>query len=212
MLISRRRITIAIAVVGLVGAVAFGVSMRTSSQQLQPSASNAHNDEAQQIEKLVDQPLRALENNDSPLRILEAKVKEIPGPQFVKLTGKKTDLPAVCSVPEVRLLNGSVKTITGFSLAVRDPESKITRGIIEGKIKIVPGATFTAARELFLRPEWVSTSDTDGQQNPHLAQPKINSEKYWLAFATRATLFVTVVQVKFEDGSEWIMKEGGDIK
>ena len=212
MLIPRRRITIAIAVVGLVGAVAFGVSLRTSSQQLQPSASNVHNDESQQIEKLVDQPLRVLENNDSPLRILEARVKEIPGSQFVKLTGKKTDLPAVCSVPEVKLFNGSVKTITGFSLAVRDPESKTTRGIIQSKIKIVPGTTFTAARESFLRPEWVSTSDKEGQENPHLAQPKINSEKYWLSFASRATLFVIVVQVKFEDGSEWTVKEGGDIK
>jgi hypothetical protein len=210
MLISRRRITIAIAVVGLVGAVAFGLGLRTRSQQLQPSASNRNNDESQ-IEKLPDQALRVLENNDSPLRILEARVKEIPGPQFLKLTGKKTDLPAVCSVPEVKLLNGSVKTITGFILAVRDPESKTTRGVILSKIKIVPGATFTAVRESFLRPEWVSTSDKDGQENPHMAQPTINSEKYWLS-ASRATLFVTVVQVKFEDGSEWVVKEGGDIK
>lgn len=210
MLISRRKITIAIAVVGLVGAVAFGVGLRTRSQQLQPSALNRNNDESQ-IDKLPDQALRVLENNDSPLRIMEARVKEIPASQFVKLTGKKTDLPAVCSVPEVKLLNGSVKTITGFILAVRDPESKTTRGVILNKIKIVPGATFTAVRESFLRPEWVSTSDKAGQENPHMAQPTINSEKYWLS-ASRATLFVTVVQVNFEDGSEWVVKEGGDIK
>lgn len=207
--IPRRSITIAIAVVGLLGAVAFGLSLRTRSQQLQPSASNVHNDESQQIESLVDQPLRVLENDDSPLRILDARVKEITGPQFVKLTGKKTDLPTVCSVPEVRLLNSSAKTITTFSLAIRDPESKTTRGIIQSKVTIVPGSTFTVARESFLRPEWVSTSD---KENGHLAQPKINSEKYWLSFASRAALFVTVVQVKFEDGSEWIVKEGGDIK
>jgi hypothetical protein len=97
-------------------------------------------------------------------------------------------------------------------LAVRDPESKTTRGIVQSKISIIPGATFTAMRESFIRPEWVSTLDENGKPNPHVARPTIRSEKYWISFAGRSSIFVTVAQVEFQDGSTWIVKEGGDIR
>jgi hypothetical protein len=102
---TRRRITIAIAIIGLLGAVTFGLGLRTRSQSLQLTASKGSDNELQQVENSTDQALRVVENDDSPLRILDAKVKEIPGPEFIKLTGKRTELPAVCSVPEVKLLN-----------------------------------------------------------------------------------------------------------
>lgn len=207
---TRRTTTIAIAVIGLLGAVTFGLGLRARSQSLQPPASKTSDNESQQIQSSTDQALRVAENDDSPLRILEAKVKEISGTEFVKLTGKKTDLPTVSSVPEVRLLNSSPKTITGFILAVRDPQSKTTRGIVQSKLTIVPGATFTATRESFIRPEWVP--DPDGKANAHIVRPSVNSEKYWLPFAGRAALFVTVARVEFQDGSTWTVKEGGDIR
>lgn len=212
MQISHARITIAIAVIGLLGAVTFGIGLRTTRQQVHPSISKAIDNEAQQLENSTDQSLRVVENNDSPLRILDAKVKEISGPQFTKLTGKRIELPAVSSVPEVKLLNSSGKTITAFILAIRDPETKTTRGIVQNNVAIVPGGAYTAVRETFLRPEWVSAIDKDGQLKPRLAQPGLNSEKYWISFASRLQLFVTVVRVDFHDGTVWTVREGGDIK
>src|SRR5215212_10768179 len=110
-ILTHRRFTIAIVVVALFVAVTFGLSLRTRSQQLQPSTSKIIDDQFQRIERSPDQPLRAVENDDSPLRILEAKVKEISAPDFTQLTGKQTSLVTICSVPEVRLLNSSSKTI-----------------------------------------------------------------------------------------------------
>jgi hypothetical protein len=210
--LSHSRITIAITVVALLAAVAFGLSRRARSQQLQPSTSIVIDDRFQQIEKLADQPLRVVENDDSPFRILDAKVKEISGPDFTKLTGKHTALAAVCSVPQVRLLNSSAKEITGFVLAVRDPATKTTRGMVQSKVSIKQGEIYTVPRQAFIEPEWTSAVDNNGKIRSGSVQPDIHSDKYWISFASRADLFVTVARVSFQDGSIWTVKEGGDIK
>ncbi len=210
--LNRRRITLPIAFVALLGAVVFGLTLKTRSQQLRPSNSTVIDERLQQVEKSTDQPLRVVGNEDSPLRILEAKVKEISGPDFTKLTGRQTSLPTVSSVPEVRLLNSSAKTITGFVLVVRDPASKSTRGVIQNKVEIAQGETYTAPRKSFLRSEWVSDVDKEGGLKSRFASQDINSEKYWISFAGRSDLFVTVARVSFEDGSSWTLREGGDVK
>lgn len=209
MRLSHPRITIAIAVIGLLGAVTFGLSRRT---QFQYSASAAGSKEVQQIENSADQPLRVLENNDSPLRIIEAKVKEISGPDFTKLTGQQTSLMAVCTVPEVHLLNSSAQTITAFILTLRDPLSKTTRAIVQSKVSIAQGETYTMPRQAFIAPEMTSTVNNDGQIKTRFGQPDLRSEKYWISFAKRADLYVTVARVTFQDGSKWTIKEGGDIR
>jgi hypothetical protein len=211
-ILTNRRIAFAGIIVGLLGAITFGVSLRTSSQQLKPTTSTVVDTLSQQVERSADQPLRILENDDAPLRIVEAKVKEISGPEFTKLTGKKTDLLAVCSVPEVRLLNSSGKTITQFILAVRHPASRTTRGIVHNKLSIAPGSTFTVGRQFFVRREWTSTLEPDGDIKVERAQPEASSERYWISFAERSQLFVTVGEVEFEDGTRWRVKEGGDIR
>jgi hypothetical protein len=208
-----RRIAFGSIVVGLLGAITFGISLRTSSQQLKPTTPDAAADNlSQQIEKSADQPLRVLENDDAPLRVIEAKVKEISGSEFTKLTGKKTDLLAVCSVPEVRLLNSSGKTITQFVLAVRNPASKTTRGIVHSQLSLAPGSTFTVGRQFFVRQEWTSTLEPGGQVKVSRERPEISSERYWISFAERSQLFVTVGEVEFQDGTRWRVKEGGDIR
>ena len=207
-ILTKGKIAFATIMISVLVAIAFGLSI--TSQQLQPSASKGDT-LSQQVEKSADQALRVVENDDAPLRILDAKVKEIAGQDFTKLTGKKTDLPSVCSVPEVRLLNSSGKKITEFVLAVRDPRSKTTRGIIQNKVSINSGDTFTVWRHSFVRPEWTSTVDAKGKTTTQL-QPEVNSEKYWISFANRADLFITVVEVAFHDGSNWKVKEGGEIR
>lgn len=210
-ILTRRKLTIASVILSVLGAVAFGVSLKTTSQQL-PSSTSKVDAQSQQIEKSPDQPLRVLENDDSPLHILDARVKEISGSDFTKLTGQKTSLVLVCSVPEVHLLNSSSKTITGFILVIRDPVSKNTRGIVQSKVSIAQGDTYVAARQSFIQPEWTSVVDQGGQIKPRFATPGIDSEKYWISFAERSDLFVTVARVNFQDGSSWTVKEGGDIR
>lgn len=210
--LTNRRIVFASVIVALVGAITFGLSLRTTSQQLKPTASDVVDNLSQQVERSADQPLRVVENDDAPLRIVEAKVKEISGPEFSKLTGKKTDLLAVCSVPEVRLLNSSGKTITQFVLAVRNPSSRTTRGIVHSKLSILPGATLTVPREIFVRREWTSAVEPSGEIKVKRTQSEVSSDRYWISFAERSQLFVTVGEVEFKDGTNWKLKEGGDIK
>lgn len=210
-ILNRRRVTIGIAVVALLGAATFGLTLKTTSQQLHSSTSTGP-DTLQQIEKSVDQPLRVVESTDAPLRIVGAKVKEISGSDFTRLTGQKTSLDTVCSVPEVQLLNSSPKPITGFVLVIRDPGSKTSRGIVQTKVFISQGETYTAQRQAFMRAEWTSSVDKDGQITPKFVQRDMNSEKYWISFARRSDLFVTIARVSFQDGSTWKVKEGGEIQ
>jgi hypothetical protein len=40
----------------------------------------------------------------------------------------------------------------------------------------------------------------------------MESEQYWLTFAERSDLFITVGKVSFDDGSGWLIKEGGEVR
>lgn len=211
-ILNRRRVTIAIAVVALLGAATFGLTLKTASQQLHSSMSTGPGNIFQQIEKSADQPIRVVETADSPVHILGAKVKEISGSDFTKLTGQKTSLDTVSSVPEVQFLNSSAKAITGFVFVIRDPGSKTSRGIVQTKVLIPQGETYTIQRQAFLRGEWTSSVDKDGQITTKFAPRDLNSEKYWISFANRSELFVTVAHVSFQDGSTWTVKEGGEIQ
>ena len=191
-----------------VSALVVFLSVRTTSQQPNLPARNS----VEEIAEAPDQPLRILENNDSPLRIIEAKVKEIPGFQFTTLTGRTTDLSSVSSVPQARLVNNSPQTVTGFILAIRDPKSKHSYGIVQNKVSIGPGETYVVAREDFIKTELLTTRESNGQIRQKSVRASMNSEKYWMTFASRSDLFVTVGQVSFKDGSVWQIKEGGEIR
>ena|SRR6185437_12366261 len=211
-ILNRRRVAIAIGVMALVGAVTFGLTLKTTSQQLHSSSSSGTSNTVQQIENSVDQPMRVVETADSPVHILSAKVKEISGSDFTKLTGQKTSLATVSSVPEVQFLNSSTKAITGFVVLIRDPRSKTSRGIIQTKILIPQGETYIVQRRAFLRGEWTSSADQNGQVTTKFAPRDMDSEKYWISFANRSELFVTVAHVSFQDGTTWTVKEGGEIQ
>ncbi len=213
-LLNHRRIILASLIVTLLVAFTFGLSRRTSSEksQSQSSAVKSTDEVVQDLENSAEESLRVIEDNDSPLRILTAKVKLIKNADFTKLTGQKTDLSAVASVPETKLINSSGKTITGFVLILRDPSSRTTRGVVNSKVSIVPGGTYTASRESFVRPEWMSGEEKDGKIRARLRQPGVNSEKFWISFAERSNVFVTVARVNFQDGTIWKLTEGGEIR
>lgn len=206
--LTRRKVTLITGVIALVTVATFGFNIRSENQQAlahnSPKNENAQGD--------IEQTLRVAENDDSPLRVSEAKVKEISGFEFTQLTGNTTALPVVSSVPEVRLLNSSAKTITGFVFVVRDPESKISRGVVQNKVSIAPGETFAIARQSFLKSESVTVAEPGGQIHQKRIQPDATSEKYWMPFALRARLFVTVAKVSFQDGTLWRVREGAEIR
>ncbi len=209
--VNRRKILFACCIASLLLGVALALNP-TNGQQRQVLNQKDKGDTLEQIEKSLDQPLRVVEDNDAPLRIVDARVKEISGSHFTKLTGKTTSLVAVSSVPEGKVINSSGKTVTGFMFVIRDPQSRSTRGIVQNNVSIFPGETYTITRQHFIRPEKVTVFDKDGQIRDRLIQPEIDSEKYWVEFAGRSDLFVAVVRVSFEDGSIWTIKEGGEIK
>lgn len=193
-------------------AVGLALTLNTRSQQRQ--VSNQKDKEAllERVENSAEQPLKIVGNTDCPLKILQATVKEVAGAEFTQLTRKTTDLVTVSSVPEIRLLNTSGKTIAGFVLAVRHSESNMNHGIVQPKVSIAPGETYTVEREAFVPPDKLTIGDATGKTHEKLTQPKMDEEKYWVQFAPRSDLFVFVSLVVFDDGSEWKVTKGGEVK
>lgn len=191
--------------------VAFSLSARSSSRQSQVLKQKDRGVLLKQVEDLPELPIRVVENSDSPLKISQATVKEILGADYTRLTGRTTSFASVASFPYAILINTSGKTITGFIFGIRDPKTKALQTLSQEKISLPAGATHTIKREHFLAPEKTMTADNSGVR-PRLSLPKADSEKYWIDFAERSDLFVTVGMVFYEDGSSWTIKEEGEIK
>ncbi len=210
--VNRKVILIACCLVLLFSAVALALNLKSKDQHLQGSSRKSKDEMIRQVEESPDQLLRILGNDDCPLRLVEAKVKEVPGPLFTELTGKTTRLATVSSVPEVKLVNTSGRTVTRFFLAIRDPKSQTTRSLIRSRISIKPGETFMLRREDFGGAERVTAADAAGRIRQTMVKPGTDSEKRWLEFAARPDLFATIAMVDFEDGSNWTIKEGGEVR
>ena len=164
-----------------------------------------------QIDESEDQSLRVLGNDDCPLRITEAKSKELTGPLFTKLTGMVTDLEAISSVPEVTLVNASQQTVTTFYLAIRDPKSRKTRGFIKSNLALKPGESYVVKREHFAGAEKMTVLE-NGEIRETVVDPGLKSEKRWIEFAGRSDIFITIAKVEFENGESWVIKEGGEVR
>jgi hypothetical protein len=191
---------------------AFVVVTGADDRRTQGAGNEDKKELLRQVEESPDQPLRTLENEDSPLRLTETKVKEVPAHLFTKLTGRVTDLPAVSTVPEARLVNVSGRTVTGFMLLVRDPNSRSTRGVLKSELALKPGESFQIKRDHFVEPERRTTVGENGKTRQTTVAPGIESEKSWIQFAARPDLFVAVARVEFDDGSSWLIREGGEIR
>lgn len=208
---THKTIVFACCVIGLLAFVGAISNVETNSQQLQVLSQNEKDKLFERIRSSAETPFNVIENDDSPFRIIEAKSKEISGEEFTRLTRKTTDLTTVMSVPEVTLLNTSEKTITSFYLGVRNAETQSVRSFIKSKVSVAPGEVYTVTRDYFARPQKVTVSDSKGPRQKWV-QPEWDSEKFWLEFKKSPDVFVSVGQVSFADGSEWIVSEGGRVK
>lgn len=208
----RKTILLAGSLLCLLSIVLLTLGVKTKSQPPQVLSQNNKASLLRHIEGSQDLPLRVVGNNDCPLRIVQASVKEISGLDFSNLTGKTTDLPTLSSVPEVMLINASSETITGFVVALRDPQSRTTRGFVQENISVTPGETYLIKRDHFVEPEKKTVASEGGQARQTVETPGLDSEKYWLQFAARSDVFVTIGKVTFKSGRSWMIKEGGEVR
>lgn len=209
--VKRTKVIVGSSILSLLLAVTL-FTIKTSSQQLRAGKLKPPSDLLARIDKSPGLPLRVLENDDSPLRIVDAKVKEISGAEFTILTGTTTNLPTVPSLPEATLLNSSGKTITTFVVAVRDPISRSTRGFIQNQVKIRPGDTYLISPDHFVDAEKLTVANETGQVSQSVSRVAKESPKYWLQLGSRTDLFITIGRVNFEDGSNWKIKGGAELQ
>jgi hypothetical protein len=207
----RKTILVAGASLCLFSIIALTLGFKTNSQQPQVLSKNNKDSLIRYVENSQDLPLRVAENDDCPLRIVQATVKEIPGSDFSMLTGRTTDLVTVSSVPEVKLLNTSGETITGFVVVVREPQLRITRGFVQEKISIDPGESYLIKRQHFVKSEKTTIASANGPARQSTVLPGLDSEEYWLKFGG-SDVFVTIGKVTFKSGSSWLIKEGSEVR
>lgn len=199
--VARGNTLVGYGVVSLLLVVTLALSAKTQRKRQEILHQKAEDGAVEWIEKSADHSLQILGNEDSPLKIVEARVKELSGAEFTRLTRRTTDLDAISSVPEVELTNTSGKTITGFVLAVREPVSRTTLTHYERKVSVAPGETYVVRREHFVSSDQKVITGDDGKTRQVAVQPNLDSEKYWIQFGRRPDVFITVGIVKFDDGS-----------
>src|SRR5215207_9228119 len=141
--LTRKTFLFAVCIVLVVFTVALSSSVGISSQQSQVLKQKNRDVLLKQVEDLPELPIRVVENSDSPLKISQATVKEIPGADYTKLTGRTTNLVSAASFPHAILINTSGKTITGFIFGIRDPKTKTLQTLNQQNISLPAGATYT---------------------------------------------------------------------
>jgi hypothetical protein len=204
-------IVAAIAFVLLASTMALTIAKKVSSKPPQVLSQNNKDSLLRVVQNSVDLPVRVAGNDDCPLRIISAASKQISGPDFSKLTGRTTDRVTVSSVPEVHLVNSTDETVTGFIIVVRDPESRTTRGFVQDKVSVEPGAEYKIERDHFLEPQ-KRTFAGDNGVGQLTKMPGLDSDKYWLDFAEASNIFLTVGKVTLKSGRTWTVREGGEVR
>jgi hypothetical protein len=130
------------------------------------------------------------QDEDAPLKVLDARVHVISGDEYQRLTSQLAFGQEIISNPRVVLQNVSNKTIVGITLMVVDKAAGIKQGLYMKDQSIKPGQLFTIRSENFVR--------VGG--NP-AAKPK-----FWLEASDKSKVTVRVVAF-FADGSMWANKK-----
>ena len=198
---SKRRVIIVISTLFVLALVSVAVG-RTIRARMQAASARTQKDAlVAQIEKSLDFSLRIQQDEDTPLKILEAKVKEISAADCEKLTSIKSDLPLIVSAPEVRMLNVSTKTINRIMLFVSDGSGQRSTGVMMHDLSITPGAAFTIVPANFVKPETLTAVDENGKASSSV-KAAMKSKSFWLPFADKSQLQVRL-GVEFQDGTKW---------
>jgi hypothetical protein len=195
MVIPSRTLRVALLLVGVIAVSVAGIILtksvrRNTGSVYAESAYVPQNITKADFISLGEFALRTEQDDDAPLKILEAKVHVISGDEYRRLTGQPGRVGEVISAPRVVLENVSARTIVGVGVLVIDKGAHIKQGIYIKERSIKPGQRFTVLSENFVR--------VGG--NP-AANPK-----FWLDAADK-TQVVIRVGAFFEDGSMWVNKD-----
>ncbi len=145
-----------------------------------------------EFESPSEYSLKIEQDDDTPLKIVNASVKSIPNGLYQNLTTEKAKLAEVVSVPKVTLINVSDKTIVGVTLIINDKTANTNRGLYIREQSIKPGQQFIINPENFVK------SGANPEKNP----------KFWLETQDKSQVAVRVV-ANFEDGTMWSNKNYG---
>jgi hypothetical protein len=158
---------------------------------------------ARQIKASTAVHIYADNSQGSSLYVQEAGVKEISGDEFRALVGEAPRHFRQTTFPEVIMLNGYSKTITGFALIVQSAADKPQSGyiLLKKRLSIRPDSTYKVTSSEWLPAETVSVQEGE-KFVTRLRQPGLDSVKSWLNGAA-SDLRVTVGLVEFEDGTRW---------
>jgi hypothetical protein len=178
----------------LIAFTLIGVVISTSIRKLDHSVSAHSLYIPQDISKAnfvsqQDFSLQAEQDEDAPLKILDAKVNVISGEQYRELTSQNAPFREIVSVPKVVLQNVSDKTVVGVTLFISDKASQTKRGFYIKEQSIKPGQRFTILPENLVR----------GGENP------AKNPKFWLDAVDKSQISVRVVAF-FDDGTTWANK------
>lgn len=183
------------------------ISIAIASNPVFVSISNEEIEEL--IEKIKNAPehdLKMKESKNSPVKILDAKVKEISKEDFEKLTNKNSEKEIIASVPKAKIQNTSNKTISEVWFFVRELSSKRGRGIIIRNLSVAPGETYSVLREQFVKTKPVVETDENGNLK-EFTNPFVQSRSFWLSNFEKTQLEASIMGVTFEDGTHWSGKD-----
>jgi hypothetical protein len=195
MIIPFRTLRVALLLVGVIAVSVAGIILTKSVRRNAGSVYAESGYVPQNITKadfisLGEFALRTEQDDDAPLKILEAKVHVISGDEYRRLTGQPGRVGEVISAPRVVLENVSARTIVGVGVLIIDKGAHIKQGIYIKERSIKPGQRFTVLSENFVRVG---------------GNPAVNP-KFWLDAADK-TQVVIRVGAFFEDGSMWVNKD-----
>lgn len=201
----KRRVYTAIAIFFALALVSVAVGRTLRARMQSPSATAKKDALVERIEKSADYTLRIQQDDDTPLKIMEAKVKEISAADYEKLTSNKSDHPSITSAPEVRMMNVSGKTINRVMLLINDPSIAKSTGVMRHNLSIAPGETFIIVPADFVKPETLTAVDENGKASSAVKVP-MKDKKFWLPFSDKSQLQVRL-GVEFQDGTRWFNRD-----
>ncbi len=204
---SKSKVFILLAVTVLLSIVAVVIAQKATNRNPLPvgDSSTENKKIIESINLSPDFDLRIKQDEDAPMQILSAKVKEVSAADYQLLTSNRTDLQNIISVPEINLKNVSDKTISDIMLIIEDKTTQKSRGLLIKEQKITPGTLYKIAPQGFVKEEVANTVDESGKAVSSAKEPKANP-RYWMNFADKNQLEVRI-GITFEDGTKWFNKE-----
>lgn len=178
-------------VVGFVAVVFMGVVGFVSIKSINQTVSAAPIQVEQEINEAQfasqqEFPVRIEQPDNTPFRILDARVSVISAENYQGLTGQRSPFPEVVSKPKMLLQNLSNKTIVGVTIMTVDKAAGTKFGLYMKNQSIKPGQRFSVIPENFVQV----------QENP------ARNPKFWMTVRDKSQVAVRVVAF-FEDGSLW---------